>query len=121
MSILGLTREHSVVDIQIVIEVEVFEGWHCTECDEYHADVDENPLYECGECGDTFTREENGDNRCGTCNKFAAKIADRACPSCNGVLEESTDTVLDCPYCDGTDEIFNADDLADHIKEEHIN
>jgi hypothetical protein len=44
-------------------------------------------LYECADCGQTFTEDDSSDgcsNRCPSCNKFAAKLTDRGCPECSG-------------------------------------
>ena len=43
-------------------------------------DSDIEPLYECGGCGNRFV----GESRCEDCNRFAAKISDYGCPSCEG-------------------------------------
>jgi len=46
---------------------------------------DAGPLYECGECGTRYTRDNSADgdsHRCPDCGKFGAKIADHACPEC---------------------------------------
>lgn len=57
----------------------------CTECDEPFEDTtDCSPLYECGECGDQFTRADANDtNRCPDCGKFGSKLTDDGCPECN--------------------------------------
>lgn len=56
----------------------------CSECDEaFEDDADFVRLYECGECGNIFSYEDNYSHRCEQCNKFAAKLTDNGCPECN--------------------------------------
>ena len=70
-------------------------AWRCEGCEAEFTDEDadqgQGPLYECGECGTQFTRDNSADgdsNRCPDCNKFGAKMADLACPECGeGELE----------------------------------
>lgn len=68
-----------------VQEVEV---WVCPGCDHV---FDEEPelttLYECGNCGTTFSKEDEGSNRCPDCGKFAAKQDDGGCPECGEAWE----------------------------------
>lgn len=66
-----------------VIEEE--RGWWCADCEEFTGDEPDGPLYECGDCGTVFNRDNSYDgdsNRCPDCRKFSAKIADFACPNC---------------------------------------
>ncbi len=53
------------------------------------ADVDDEPWYECGNCGEEFNRDatENGDHRCPSCNKFASRSDTKHCANCEGELE----------------------------------
>jgi hypothetical protein len=82
-----------------VTDVETIQAFHCPDCDALvEEDSIESGLYECGECGDAFTRENSADgesNRCPNCNKFAAKIADHGCPECGTAELEETEAVLD--------------------------
>lgn len=42
-------------------------------------------LYECGECGTVFDRENSADGnsqKCPDCNKLAAKLTAHGCPDC---------------------------------------
>jgi hypothetical protein len=59
--------------------------WKCEECS-YVLEPGREPdsRYECGECGDDTLKE----NRCGSCNKFAAKVSDTACEmeGCSGEM-----------------------------------
>jgi predicted RNA-binding Zn-ribbon protein involved in translation (DUF1610 family) len=57
--------------------------WFCQSCEE----VIEDPvtLYECGECGTIFSRENSADgnsHKCPDCNRFAAKLTAHGCPDC---------------------------------------
>ena len=66
----------------------------CDECEEKFDDAGEaEPLYECDECCTKFTPSSspNGNHKC-ECGKFARKVSDLGCPSCNeGELEEVTE------------------------------
>jgi DNA-directed RNA polymerase subunit RPC12/RpoP len=60
----------------------------CDECDRYHTQEqaeEGGPLYECGNCGTTFTRTNsaNDNHQCPDCNKFGSKLADVSCPDGN--------------------------------------
>jgi DNA-directed RNA polymerase subunit RPC12/RpoP len=60
----------------------------CPGCGADQDDCD--ALYECGDCGETFTREESADgdsNRCPSCNRFAARVGTR-CECGQDVLPE---------------------------------
>jgi DNA-directed RNA polymerase subunit RPC12/RpoP len=68
-------------------------AWRCAACEaeftDGDADAGQGTLLECGECGTRFTYQAEGSNRCPDCNRFAAKVADLACPECEaGGLEE---------------------------------
>jgi len=74
--------------------------WQCAECgevlvrDESGYDPEPESRYECGECGDGTLRE----NRCESCNKFAAKVSNVACPmeDCTGdMVRVGWETVSD--------------------------
>lgn len=63
---------------------------YCPDCGEVKdedAGDEIGPAYECGDCGNQFTREESeyGNHRC-ECGKFAAKIADKCCADCYAEL-----------------------------------
>jgi hypothetical protein len=70
-------------------------AWRCGGCEAEFTDADadqgQGALYECGECGNPFSRGNSADgdsNRCPDCNRFGAKLAEFACPDCNeGELE----------------------------------
>jgi len=68
-------------------------AWRCAACEAEFTDADgdggQGSLLECGECGTRFTYQAEGSTRCPDCNRFAAKVADLACPGCEeGGLEE---------------------------------
>jgi DNA-directed RNA polymerase subunit RPC12/RpoP len=63
----------------------------CPECSKVGDDINPEPLYECGSCGNEFARSnsaDGGSHRCPQCNKFGSKISDEACPDCNVELED---------------------------------
>lgn len=77
------------------MEATAISVWRCNDCDTIHdseAVESAGPLYECGDCGTTFTRDNSADgmsNRCSDCNKFAGKLTDVSCPEgCESELEE---------------------------------
>lgn len=64
-------------------------AWLCPGCDE----VIEEPvtLYECGECGTIFSRENSADgnsHKCPDCQKFAGKLTTHGCSDCDEECEE---------------------------------
>jgi predicted RNA-binding Zn-ribbon protein involved in translation (DUF1610 family) len=60
----------------------------CNSCGNRFNEDDAITLYECGDCGQIFSAEDAGGNRCPDCNKFAAKFTDMGCPECSeGKLE----------------------------------
>jgi hypothetical protein len=77
------------------VKLETRDGKQCNGCQKVFEDGDElEPVYECGSCGEEFTRDESSDgdsNRCPSCNKFAAKSDDKAkCPDCGDDVEDVT-------------------------------
>ena len=62
---------------------------YCAECDTIVEDSE--PGYECGSCGEVFSRSNSYDgdsHQCPSCLKFASKVADECCSSCGSELEE---------------------------------
>jgi DNA-directed RNA polymerase subunit RPC12/RpoP len=106
----------AVRDIQVTLtfQVEEMAAMICTDCDYcLSLDDDLDPRYECGSCGEEFNRSESADgdsNRCPSCNKFGAKIADADCPECGEGMER--DIALICPRCNSS---HHPDAMADHI------
>jgi DNA-directed RNA polymerase subunit RPC12/RpoP len=77
-------------------------AWRCADCEAEFTDGDadqgQGPLLECGECESRFTYQAEGSNRCPDCNRFAAKVADLACPECGeGGLEEVNEGDAEAP------------------------
>lgn len=79
------------------------EAYFCDECrsfcmkDEIYED---DALYECSSCGNTFNRHStgSGDNRCPECNKFGARQEGDVCPHCGeGVVRAMI--AWACPKC----------------------
>lgn len=60
--------------------------FECDECEErFESNEGLDHLFECNECGTKFTSANGGGpngNRCEQCNKFAAKLSDYGCSSC---------------------------------------
>lgn len=52
-----------------------------------HAEVSDDRVYECGECG---TKGAGSDARqCEQCHKFAGKISDTSCPECEAPMDDA--------------------------------
>ena len=87
-------------------EVQEVQAYQCLECNELSEDAGE-ALYECGDCGEKFNRDDSADgmsHRCPDCNRFSAKIADQSCGVCGqGEVEEVA--VYKCPECDALHEL----------------
>lgn len=69
---------------RIIIEVEDVQV--CSGCKAVLEEGDIEPVYECGDCGEEFTKDDspNGNNQCPQCNKFAARKEDDGKSSCCG-------------------------------------
>ena len=101
------------------------EGYQCNQCHEvFDEDMSDSPIYECGQCTTRYNREGSADgdsNRCPDCNKFGAKVHERACPECGeGELEVCrliTLLSLNEPILD--DEYFN-ETVAKEEVHEHV-
>lgn len=70
----------------------------CDNCGELSAmeeAKESGPLYECGKCGEVFTRNSsaNGNHQCPSCNTMAAKADDVSCPKCEAGEIEETDAI----------------------------
>jgi DNA-directed RNA polymerase subunit RPC12/RpoP len=102
----------------VVLEASSVPGWLCVDGCEFVTDEPSSPLYECGDCGETFNRDgsvDGGSNRCPQCNKFAAKIADLACDQCGAAEVDQTEAV-ECPKCgDWVEEGDFPDHLENHL------
>lgn len=73
--------------------------FECIHCGEFALD-DDGPLYECGTCGNVYTRgSTSGDNHiCDKCHKFGMKMAEHGCSNCKtGELQVVTG--YECPNC----------------------
>lgn len=58
-------------------------GYVCDDC-EAIAEEEGPALYECGDCGEVFNRNNsaNDNHQCPQCNKFGSKKADASCMEC---------------------------------------
>lgn len=92
---------------------EIEQGYKCQSCEAITDMEPETPLYECGQCGTTFSGDEG--NRCPDCNKFAARSEEgNACDSCSeGACEE-----IEVRHCDKCDTHFEVGDEDDHEHDE---
>lgn len=97
----------------------------CPDCHKVGEDIEAEPLYECGSCGNEYTRSNSADgesHRCPTCNKFGSKISDEGCPDCNVELEDlETYIYKETTYTD-EDELMqvikdNGEELPDFLRE----
>lgn len=83
------------------MDVPSCQAWQCEECQELTDEPDPSPLYECGDCGAVFSRDDSADgcsNRCPECNKFGCRVGDNSCPECgSGPMREVT--AYECPEC----------------------
>lgn len=88
----------------------------CVECEHESEEVNEDKLYECGECSTKFSASNGGGrygNRCESCNKFAAKVADRCCEDCEAGEVEAEERDA-CPFCGQ-----GPSDLSEHLADQH--
>lgn len=83
----------------------------CIHCDELipEDEIDESDAgYECGSCGETFTKNNVGSHKCPSCSRFASRLPGWVCPQCDEVTEEiKTITGYRCGVCG---ELFEDDD-----------
>jgi DNA-directed RNA polymerase subunit RPC12/RpoP len=97
----AFARESPLVsDVPDDSDLETAQAYKCVECGEISEEAGDR-LYECGDCGTTFTRENSADgmsHRCPDCSRFAAKVTDQSCVECQeGEAEEIT--AYKCPRC----------------------
>jgi uncharacterized C2H2 Zn-finger protein len=102
------------------ISISEIQGFKCTNCDTLWADEPEYVvLYECGDCGEIFSRENSytGDgHQCPSCHKFSAKLTDRGCPDCQEGEVEGEE-LHQCEICE---EVFDdSEKAATHFMENH--
>ena len=75
----------------------------CEECDKIIPVDQTGPaLYECGNCGAVFNRDNSADgdsHRCPDCGKFSGKIEDESCDECTGGAISEADA-WECPECE---------------------
>ena len=48
----------------------------CSDCDQPIGDLETFSLYECPDCGDTFSQEDTGSHRSECCGKFSSKVGE---------------------------------------------
>lgn len=74
------------MEAQIIATTELV----CPECMELADNLQPEPVYECGDCGEIFSRSNSFDgdsHRCPSCGKFSTKICAEGCPDCAIELE----------------------------------
>lgn len=76
---------------------EAMSAYRCTECREIQEES-HGPVYECGGCGTTFSKEDEGTHQCPDCRRFASKLADDSLECCNAEAEEIM--AYSCEDCD---------------------
>ena len=83
--------------------------YQCDSCEHVFYDYDSySPLYECGECGTVFNRDNSFDgsgHNCPDCGKFGSRIDDVSCPECGEQCSE-LESWWECEECANP----NADD-----------
>ena len=90
--------------------------WHCDECDAYSEETGGN-LYECGECGEMFTRANsaNDNHQCQSCSRFGSRTGEQGCVECGEAPVEQV-PASECTDCgeivEDTDEQGLCDDCA---------
>lgn len=84
-------------DLTIVHRSDKVERYVCPTCEIVFIDPDDppGPAYECGNCDNTWHREEEETHRCPECGKFATKVADHCCPLCYEPVEKEVVYELD--------------------------
>lgn len=76
-------------------------AYKCESCAGIAAAREEEPLYECSDCGNYFLHSDSADgdsHRCPNDNKFARKVADSACSLCQAGEADEIE-VLKCDVC----------------------
>jgi DNA-directed RNA polymerase subunit RPC12/RpoP len=90
-------------------------AWDCEDGCDLQED-NGGVLYECGDCGTRYNRDnsaDGGSHRCPDCNKFGAKTGETACIECGSAAANET-AALQCDECS---ELVTPDDAAEHRKE----
>lgn len=79
----------------------------CPECSEVIDDLEVFSLYECPDCGDTFSQEDTGSHRSECCGKFSAKVGETH-EGCTGLNEDAETQYRN----DETGEVFESEEEA---------
>ena len=71
-------------------EVEIKNMKVCPECGITEVEMEFEPIYECNNCGEKFTKSNSADDghQCPQYNRFAAELSDYGCPECNEEVRE---------------------------------
>lgn len=93
----------------------VFDAFWCNSCERIIDEDDATVIYECNNCGETFSREESYDgfsHKCPNCGRFGSVLTENACPDCYEELEEVE--VVECEKCR---EVFRLSDAKTRKEE----
>jgi len=67
------------------MSAEKVNAYQCDACEVIVEEPDQDPLYDCGVCGEIFNRSGSysGDgHQCPNCRRFSSKLSDTSCPEC---------------------------------------
>lgn len=107
--------ERTEVSPNIEVHWDQIAAYKCEECGALAEDT-AGPIYECGECGERYNRDNSADgtsHRCPACGKFGARVADWSCQECGqGEVEEA-----DAYSCSVCGEIVEGDDMEEHARD----
>lgn len=87
------------------VEAKPEKKYYCPSCEGFFDEVELTKIYECGSCGETFSREESHDgmsNRCPSCAKWGHIMTENVCPECQEEEELEEVDALVCPSCGET-------------------
>lgn len=88
----------------------------CPDCDQETDELETFSLYECPECGDTFSREDTDSHRSECCGKFSAKQGDthEGCTTLNDDAEQKWKCENECgDFHDAEEEAVACDKEAE--------
>lgn len=76
--------------------------FYCEDCEEYFDAFDAEPMYECQECSEVFTRSGSKDgmgHSCPECGRWGSKLYDHVCTTCEAEAELEEVLVYICQAC----------------------
>ncbi|NWJ46427.1 MAG: hypothetical protein HXX08_11160 [Chloroflexi bacterium] len=94
--------------------------YKCQDCDGLFEESEvQTPLYECGNCGEVFNRDNSNtgsNHQCPNCYRMASKQDDISCPDCTGGAVEEV-TIYICDVC--SEEFEEEEEYTSHYTEQH--